>query len=448
MSLVDSVIGEYKLKELIGEGASAEVWKAINDSGEVVAVKIYSPEIRITKKLKAKIKSLFESQKDFKHENILSPISYHEINGNPAIVFKLMSSNLGEEYEKRRKQTIKVDSGIFTQREIASVLICAAQGLKYLHANGISHNDIKPANILIDHTTLGLHAVLCDLDTISKNVIKDDEINLREEIFKLTTLDSRANEFFTPFYAPPEKNNKLRSKFKGDIFSLGASIIEITSVDKLQEPISSILYRNPEFGIVGFPVFPMRLQNLINSMIDVDPNKRPFLDDIISWCSHYLQNNSWPEDLDDLKRETKPTQEVEVNSGQQVIGDPIIITQASKSRKFFPMILASLLGLAVVGYFVIGKDAKDMTPSEVNWVNTNSGQMQLFVDGNQTSVTADEVLDWYGSYACIRIGDKCGVVDKTGKMIKKNIYNTCSYVVDKESIELKLKTNSELFKIK
>lgn len=134
--------GRYLLVELIGRGASAEVWKATDTkAGDMpVAVKIYKPDT-----LGPGSAGIAEFQREFTmvynmtHTNLLHPQGFDIFEGSPYLVMAFCENG---------SATSMV--GRCDENDILHFLRDVAAGLEYLHDHNITHQDIKPDNILLD----------------------------------------------------------------------------------------------------------------------------------------------------------------------------------------------------------------------------------------------------------------------------------------------------------
>lgn len=200
----------YILDRLIGSGGFADVWKAKDQStNSIVALKIY------TNLDEDGIKDLSEEyvrMKELNHTNILRAEHFDTWGNIPYLVMKLCE---GGSLNKR--------VGKMTDEEVFHVIKDIAEGLCYLHEYKIIHQDIKPANILVDNNGTSIHYVLSDFGISSKTKTK----------LSRSVNQKNLGTSMTEAYAPPEKFSPKKAERmpdrKGDIFSLGISIYELVT---------------------------------------------------------------------------------------------------------------------------------------------------------------------------------------------------------------------------
>lgn len=200
----------YTLEKLIGVGGFADVWKATDNSTRTtVALKIY------TNLDSDGIKDLSEEytrMSSLNHTNILRADHFDSDGNIPYLVMKYCG---GGSLDKK--------VGKLEDEEICHIIRDMAEGLKYLHQNKIVHQDIKPANILIDEQSGVTTYVLSDFGISSKTKTRlSHSVNLKNQGTSMTEA-----------YAPPEKfsskKEDRRPDRKGDIFSFGISLYELVT---------------------------------------------------------------------------------------------------------------------------------------------------------------------------------------------------------------------------
>lgn len=140
-----------------------------------------------------------------------------------------------------------------------------AQGIAFLHENGIIHRDIKPQNVLVDHHWRGK---LCDF---SFAIHKDSETK-------------REYTYGTEEFMPPEIAFALDFDLSADIFSFGILLCEMMtdtepSIDFMhRKPQDSFSLNEAEVRTRILPNCPEALEALAFQCCESDPLKRPTAD--------------------------------------------------------------------------------------------------------------------------------------------------------------------------
>ena len=200
----------YTLERLMGSGGFADVWKAKDkDTNTSIALKIYT---NLDDDGINGLAQEYTRMQNLSHTNILKADHFARWGNIPYLVMKVCEGG-----------SLSKKVGNMEDAEIMRVIEDIAEGLIYLHQNKIVHQDIKPANILIDTQSGRDTYVLSDFGISSKTKTRlSHSVNMNSKD-KTTSM--------TTEYAPPEKFSSKREDRKpdrkGDIFSFGISLYEL-----------------------------------------------------------------------------------------------------------------------------------------------------------------------------------------------------------------------------
>ena len=188
-------------KDLIAEGAFAEVFKALdtNTQGRVVALKIYKEAVAKgtsgnSNQKKYSLEEEFRKIDGLSHTNIISYygqsyIDHKDAMGRsssyPVIVMEYAQLGTLSDFLKTKP------SGEVTGKLIRGII----QGVGYLHSEGIIHRDLKPGNVLVTQNRRGEPVARITDFGISRDLLADQETLERS----LTT------GIGTPHYMAPEQ---------------------------------------------------------------------------------------------------------------------------------------------------------------------------------------------------------------------------------------------------
>ena len=243
------------IKELIGKGSSALVYKII----DLINNKIYAVKESLSK----------EAEFLFKNEiNIFSTFQ----NLNPYIIhfynYKILPNKISLELEycqygslrdllkKAKKRRIHL-----TENEISAIIYMVLNGLNFMHEKNLINRDIKCKNILVNKDGL---AKLCDFG-ISQIYQKD--------LYP-------KNKAGSPYWMSPELINMQKYNKSIDIWSLGITCIELAeyeppyiNYDK-SEALEKIK-KNPPKGLSFPKKWSYEFNNFVRLCLNVNKYQRP-----------------------------------------------------------------------------------------------------------------------------------------------------------------------------
>lgn len=134
--------GSYELKEMLGRGGMAQVYRGYQAAiDRSVAVKVLPAELLSDPSFSTRFFNEARTLAKLTHPSILPLYDFGEANRMPYIVMPLMSNGTLAE---RLKQ------GPLTLPDTVRIITAVAQALDYASKQGILHRDVKPNNILFD----------------------------------------------------------------------------------------------------------------------------------------------------------------------------------------------------------------------------------------------------------------------------------------------------------
>ena len=198
------VAGRYRLSAVIGHGGMGVVWRARDELlSRDVAVKemIWPPYLTDQERRAACRRATREAQVAARltHRNVIRVFDIVEEDGCPWIVMELLPY--------RSLLDVIEEDGPLTPAEAAHVGLQILAALRVVHAAGIVHRDVKPANILIGPD--------------NRAVLTDFGIAWAADSPALTTVGVLIG---SPSYIAPERARGGHSGAQGDLWGLGASL--------------------------------------------------------------------------------------------------------------------------------------------------------------------------------------------------------------------------------
>lgn len=240
-----TMVGPYRVVEHVGvEGTMAEVYRAVDQRGRTVAVKLLGPPTE-----QARREAAVVSRLDYAH--IVRTYDILEHNGRICLI---------QEWVEGESLASALDSaGRLDLAETVRLGRDVASALAYAHALGVLHRDVKPSNVL--HTTWGDYK-LVDFGAVG--------------LLEPRTDQTRPGQFAgTPLYMSPEQLVGRPQTPASDIFGLGLllfrSLYGATPSESAENYMQLLVGRTRE----PITVPPSPLRGLIERCLAIDPAERP-----------------------------------------------------------------------------------------------------------------------------------------------------------------------------
>ena len=252
----------YLLQEPLGQGAVGHVWsarKASTPDVELVAVKIMLPKAdllapsRITN-VRQRFRRECLNGAALDHDRVVRYLDSGDVQGNPFLVMELGEESVGQRLER---------DGAMTLEDAAYVVLCALEGLRYLHGKDMPHRDVKPDNLLYCDGQVKLGDLgIVKWNDFDRTVVTGGTI---------TRSDMQLGSWF--YMAPEQQADPHVATAASDIYALGISWIELLS-GQVPSPHS-----------VGAQKYPAPSSNaevcgIIQRMVSYSPEDRPSLDEV------------------------------------------------------------------------------------------------------------------------------------------------------------------------
>lgn len=227
----------YKILAKLGSGGSGTVHKVFDtfSQNEVAlkVLKVHSEEL----------KREFLILKELKHPYICRVLDYSFSEFKSFFTMELLET-------QSLDFSNKIEKGISTALEIA-------QGLHYIHSNGVTHFDLKPENILFNAN--------------SKPKIVD---------FGFSSKSFAANKKGSVFFIAPEILLNQNADKRADLYSFGCLFFKMLTNQnvfegKTTEVLNAHLSQKPESPLKINPEIPKFLADLILQLLEKNPDDRP-----------------------------------------------------------------------------------------------------------------------------------------------------------------------------
>jgi formylglycine-generating enzyme required for sulfatase activity len=250
-------LGKYEIRELLGHGGMAEVYRALNpDLNQDVAIKVLHPQVLETPAAIVRFRREAQAVAALNHPNIIRVYDF-EASGN--IYYMVMEIIRGPSLKAVLQQYphgMPMDQALEIFRSIADAVA-------YAHEHGTIHRDIKPANILMAD---GTRPVLTDFGLAQIT----GEARLTES--GLTS--------GTPEYMSPEQARGETVGPASDIYTLGALLYELATGTvpfkgyNLSQVVMRLLLESPQRPSEFVPSLDIKIENVILKAMEKSPTNR------------------------------------------------------------------------------------------------------------------------------------------------------------------------------
>ncbi len=206
---VNKQLGKYQIKEFLGRGAMAEVYKAFQPTLERdVAIKMIHPHLADDPNFVDRFQREAKIVAALRHPGIVQVHDFDVVDNTFYMVIELVPGESLKEHlitTQAHGQRMSLDQAL-------SLFRLVVEAVAYAHHQGVVHRDLKPANVLL--TPQG-QPILTDFG-LSKIVGSEQ-------------LADSGIIIGTPTYMSPEQGSGEVGDERGDIYSLGVMLYELTT---------------------------------------------------------------------------------------------------------------------------------------------------------------------------------------------------------------------------
>jgi WD40 repeat protein len=270
----DVILDLYKVTNILGEGGFGTVYKVRHQGWNIdLAVKSPKPEIVVAAGGVENFEREAETWVNLGlHPHTVSCYYVRRIESSPLVFAEYVAGGSLQDWIENRRL---YDGGMAVSlKRILDIAIQFAWGLHYAHEQGLVHQDVKPANVML--TPQGAVKVT-DFGLANAKAIASRLEELDGEHHTLIVAGGGA---MTPAYCSPEQANGQTLTRRSDLWSWALSVLEMFQAG-----------RSWQFGTVGalalenyletgtedpqLPQMPGSIAQLLRCCFQSNPNERP-----------------------------------------------------------------------------------------------------------------------------------------------------------------------------
>jgi serine/threonine protein kinase len=248
--------GKFEIRSLLGQGGMGQVFEAYDcDLHRRVAIKVAWPQATTS------VRKEGLALATLRHPGV---IAIHALGRHGALDYVVMERICGVTLEDTIEQRRREQRPLSIE-EVLEFLIGIAEALAVVHAAGLAHRDVKPANVML---ATGGRIVLTDFGVFRPE-------GQREE---------RVWPAGSPAYMAPETITgcvALGEEYLVDVYALGITAFELALghppfVDESLKTLFEMhLFQAPPDLRAGSAHVPEKLAALVQAMMAKDPKARP-----------------------------------------------------------------------------------------------------------------------------------------------------------------------------
>ncbi|MFS0738330.1 protein kinase [Sphingomonas sp. 1P06PA] len=203
------LVGRYELRDKIGEGAMAEVYRAYDPSiDRVLAIKLLKADVAADAESADRFLREAKAAGALAHPAIVTIYDVGQADGFAYIAMELLDGDTLD--------TVIAQKGRQSAETVLAIGAQLASALSYAHLSGVVHRDIKPSNIMLAKD--GRSIKLLDFGIARVEAREGD--HLKTQIGQVIG---------TPRYMSPEQALGRPLDGRSDLFSVGAVLYELVT---------------------------------------------------------------------------------------------------------------------------------------------------------------------------------------------------------------------------
>ncbi len=221
-------LGPYRMRGTIGRGGMGRVFKAVHDDrpDEEIALKVLSPLAVSDARARSRFSREGRALEKIDHPGIVRVLEFGVVDGTPYLAMEWVQGPSLEEVlsdarSARRSgdkdppsDLLSLGGELSGHERVAWICAKLARAVATVHASGVLHRDVKPANVILRGD--------------GSPVLVDFGLARGEETVSLT---SSGDLLGTPRYMSPEQARGEEVDERADVHALGVVLYELLTLD-------------------------------------------------------------------------------------------------------------------------------------------------------------------------------------------------------------------------
>jgi len=255
-------LGRYEIREIVGEGAMARVYKAYDpEIDRTLAVKLLKSQLADDDQYRLRFLREARAAGVLSHPNIVTIFDVGVDGKKPYIAMELI--------EGMTLSEVLGSDKVLSVKEIVEIGIQLSRALDYAHRKGVIHRDIKPGNIMLLNETTTVKVAdfgICRIDGA-----EGGEQNQQTQL---------GDVLGTPNYMSPEQVMGQKVDSRSDLFSVGVVLYKLltNALPFEGDSVISVAYKIAKSEAPPVqtlrPEIPLTLRRIVERALKKQPEKR------------------------------------------------------------------------------------------------------------------------------------------------------------------------------
>ena len=257
-------LGRYQIREIIGEGAMARVYKGYDpEIDREIAIKLLKSQLADDDQYRLRFLREAKGAGTLSHPNIVTIFDVGVDGKHPYIAMELVDG-------MTLTDLIRSEQRLST-RDVVEIGIQLTRALDYAHKKGIIHRDIKPGNIMLVSSGNQVKVTDFGICRIDGGSGADHELTQHTQL---------GDVLGTPNYMSPEQVLGQKVDSRSDLFSVGVVLYKLVTGalpfegDSIISVAMKITQTDPPTVEKLRPDVPLSMRRVIERSLKKQPEKR------------------------------------------------------------------------------------------------------------------------------------------------------------------------------